>query len=437
MIVLIKKLLIVISMGLFLSNSHADSTLYESDTAYLSASAKLQTAFFTHSNSWFGEAQENIGHNHDSWSEGNIEPGLKGYFNLSSSSQGYYELSYIYGKTIGDDASGLTVGLDDPGRGELEQAHIGWRSGEMFSLAKNLIDISLGQQDYIMGHGFLLAASGSAGYSNGAYWLGGRNAFADSAVVKINTGKIKTDVFRVLSRPHFGEAKDIQGVNFEYLPNKNYILGFSYLKVKQNDDASIDGADIFDFRLDIINIPSIPEFSFLAEYVKEDNGVALDSQAWYTNFAWQFKELSWQPQLSYRYASFEGDDPDTLKNEAFDPLRYGFPDWGTWFQGEIIGEYVLGNSNLNSHLLRLKAKPNKDLSLNLLYFMFLSDQPQSRGINSEHFANEIDLIADWSVNKSLSISGVLAIAMPGDGAKELTNGDNNWIQAMVYANYRF
>ena len=31
----------------------------------------------------------------------------------------------------------------------------------------------------------------------------------------------------------------------------------------------------------------------------------------------------------------------TPKNEAFDPLFLGFNDWGTWWQGEIAGEFLL------------------------------------------------------------------------------------------------
>ncbi|MFK5894547.1 MAG: hypothetical protein QM504_15105 [Pseudomonadota bacterium] len=437
MIYFIKKLFILIITASLISNSHAENILYESDTAYLSTSLTLQSAFFTQSNSWFGNAQNNIGHNDSSWWEAWIEPGLKGHVNLKSDSQLYSELSYIYAKTFGDDASGLTLGLDNPGKGKLEQAYIGWRSGQTFALANNLLDISLGQQDYKLGHGFLLWGSGSSGFKNGAWWLGGRHAFADSGVIKINTGSIKADTFRLKTRPQTGNAKDMRGVNFEYLPNKDYTLGFSYIKVKQEDKLSIDGADIFDFRLDINKLSILPGFSFLGEYVKEDNGIALDSQGWYTDFTYKFKQLNWQPQLSYRYASFEGDDPDTLKNEAFDPLRYGFPDWGAWYQGEIIGEYVLGNSNLNSHLLRIKTKPHTDLTLNLLYFQFFSDQPQSRGINSKHFADEINLISDWSITKSFSISGVLAIAMPGEGAKEMTSGNENWVLAMLYAYYKF
>ena len=63
--------------------------------------------------------------------------------------------------------------------------------------------------------------------------------------------------------------------------------------------------------------------------------------------------MPWQPTLSYRYAFFQGDDPGTIADEAFDPLFVGFYDWGTWWQGEIAGEYFLANSNSISHLARV------------------------------------------------------------------------------------
>ena len=71
--------------------------------------------------------------------------------------------------------------------------------------------------------------------------------------------------------------------------------------------------------------------------------------------AYEFTDVSWKPKLTYRYAFFQGDDPDTPANEAFDPLFLGFYDWGTWWQGEIAGEYFLSNSNLKSHLVRVHA----------------------------------------------------------------------------------
>lgn len=432
-----KKLLstssLVIAGSLLTANSYAEAVLVEDESTFLSASLTTQAAFFTQNNSWFGNAQGNIGQASSSWWEVHLEPGLRGHFKLPSNSQLYYELSYIYAKTIDDDAAGSQ---DNPGKGDLEQAYIGWSSGNLFA-AKNLIKLSVGQQDYKLGHGFLLWSGGSAGGKNGAFWTGGRHVFADSGILRVDTGTVKGDLFRLRNRPQSGFSMDLRGANIVYLINKNHHAGFTYIHVKQENNPSIDGADIFDFRVDLDAVSVLPGFSMLAEYVIEDNGDLLDSTGWYAQFAWQFKEFNWQPQLTYRYAALEGDDPDTLKNETFNPLRYGFAGWNTWYQGEIIGEYVLGNSNLNTHMLKLSAKPDNDLTLNLFYFQFDSDQPQSRGISSKNFADEINFIADYSISNSFSVSAVVALAKPDDGAKEMTNGDDNWLLGMIYAYYTF
>ena len=116
-----------------------------------------------------------------------------------------------------------------------------------------------------------------------------------------------------------------------------------------------DGLNVFNVRAYTAPVQSAPDLSFEFEYASERNGDALDSNAWTLQGAYELSAGRWTPKLSYRYAFFEGDDPDTTANEAFDPLFLGFYDWGTWWQGEIAGEYFLSNSNLVSHLVRAHA----------------------------------------------------------------------------------
>ena len=113
-----------------------------------------------------------------------------------------------------------------------------------------------------------------------------------------------------------------------------------------------DGLDVYNVRAYTAPFPSFKALSFEAEYALEDNGDALDSTAWNVLVAYQL-EMAWKPKISYRYAFFEGDDPATPENEAFDWLLTGFYDWGAWWQGEIAGEYFVSNSNLISHQLRV------------------------------------------------------------------------------------
>ncbi len=112
-------------------------------------------------------------------------------------------------------------------------------------------------------------------------------------------------------------------------------------------------------------------------------------------------------------------------------------DWGTWFQGEIIGEYVLANSNLFSYLVGLSTKPVKTLDMHLFYYHFNIHQPESLADNvtAHSFADEVDLILDWQVFDSFSLSAVLAVAIPGEAARQFTGGGQTWFHSMLYASW--
>ena len=140
--------------------------------------------------------------------------------------------------------------------------------------------------------------------------------------------------------------------------------------------------------------------SFELEYAKEDNGDLLDSNAWNALVAWQF-ETAWKPKISYRYAVFEGDDPNTAENEAFDGLWTGFYDWGAWWQGEIAGEYFASNSNLVSSQLRVHAKPNDAIGTGLILYDFTLDNTESAGITSDNLAHGARLVHGLVVERQL------------------------------------
>jgi hypothetical protein len=72
-----------------------------------------------------------------------------------------------------------------------------------------------------------------------------------------------------------------------------------------------------------------------------------------------------KPYLSYRYSVLLGRPTRPLsENETFDPLFYGMSDWGTWYQGEIFGEFAASNRNLTTHTLRLRVEPIDTVKVN-------------------------------------------------------------------------
>jgi hypothetical protein len=146
-------------------------------------------------------------------------------------------------------------------------------------------------------------------------------------------------------------------------------------------------------------------------------------------------ENSWMPVFSYRYAHFDGDNPATPIDERFREIAYGYTDWGTWYQGEITGEYALGNGNLDSHMLRAQAQVQDDVAVNVFYYNFSLDQPESFGVSSDDWGDELNFIVDWQASDHLLVSGVIAALFRGDGAEEFAGGSDDWYHYMLYFSY--
>src|SRR4029434_11119178 len=115
-------------------------------------------------------------------------------------------------------------------------------------------------------------------------------------------------------------------------------------------------------------------------------------------------------------AGVEGHDPSTEKNEGFDSLLPGFYDWGTWWQGEIAGEYFVSNSNLISHQVRLHLAPTEAIGTGLIFFKLLADEAAAFGpqVTSSDVAFEMDWYLDWKINENFTLSVVGAYANPGE-----------------------
>ncbi len=182
------------------------------------------------------------------------------------------------------------------------------------------------------------------------------------------------------------------GANYELAMGESNTIGATYLGLTSDSLPNRDGMSVYNLRAYLSPFKRLAGLSLGAEYANEDNGSALSSTAWMAQAAYELGSVDWKPKVSYRYAYFKGDDPSTEKSEAFDPLFLGFSDWGTWWQGEIAGEYFLSNSNLISHTVRLHFTPTESLGTGFLGFVFQNDQPASFGPNvtSKNIASELD-----------------------------------------------
>lgn len=410
---------------------------HSANGSFLQATLGLDLAFFSQNNAWYGNDKAVLkGQRVNSWWESLIRAGLEGHLVLPNTQSLYAGIDVIQANTFGGiDADGTNSGMGDVRWLGIDHAYVGWRSGTLFgSLGQDFLDLSFGRQMYTVGTGFLFASEGGAGFRRAAYYLGGRNSADYAAIARMKSGPWSGDLFYFKENSVSPDNTRAGGGSMQYAVADSATFGGSF-SVIESDLPDRDGMQVLNLRGSIrpfalANGPTmLRPLTLDGEFVCEQRDNDLPSGfGWYAAVSYQWSEVPWKPELTYRYASF---------NEHYDTLFYSATDWGSWFQGEITGEYDLFNSNLDSHMLRLKIQPMEPLTLNLFYYRFNLHDPGFSGARSSHYADEWNLTADWTVNRHLTVSLAGALAIPGNAATALLGGNHNWTATMVMVTVRY
>jgi hypothetical protein len=406
-------------------------------------------AYFAQNNAWYGRSTANLGRHSDRWAEGYLTPGLTGELSLGDRGRARAGASVVGAFTRDTDAAGSNVDDHTPTDLALDQAWLAWSSGPLLAdaLGEEAVDLSVGRQDFELGSGFLIWEGTTNGGDRGAYWLAPREAYRMTGIARIEAHGFIGRAFYLQPDDEPDTDTRLLGLDLEHAlaggacsPDAEVTncLALGYYHIVSSDLDSRDGMNVFDVRGDARPLAALPGLELAGELAYEKNGSDLEAYGWYGAIGYAADGLPWSPFLSYRYAFFSGDEGGSRgKSEAFDPLFYDGPDWGIWTQGEILGEWVLGNSNLIAHTVRLEAWPHDRLRLTALYYRFLLDDPGSAGVDDHAFAQEINLIADYGVNVNLGVGVVGAVSLPADAAKQLTGGDDTWSELIAYATVSF
>jgi len=414
-----------------------------------------------------------------SWFEGYLMPSTRFVFGERGFGSFYGTVAPVFALTRGEgDVAGFT---DSPSWDiDVEELFLGWSSGDLWP-GPNSIDLSLGRQEFHIGDEFLIGNGNFDAERDGIYWLGPRRAFERAAILRlgtapafgsrrgfalergVDTDPVRGDLF-YLEGDRDLESTELVGGNIEYASARwlgrweNFYLGgresgrlgLTYLRV-------LDSDELFKFRkgMNVINVwanqvrvlegvRSVPDVFLWAGYAREfgDDDVEIDAFAWYVELAARFERLlPGAPSLRYRYSHYSGDaDPSDATSRGYDPLFYGFTPnrgtpYGTWYQGEIVGEYLLFNTNLRAHTVNLNfwlepGSRGKELSLGLIYYDFSLDAKQFRGVRveSRDFARELDVVALWKRTffgkLYTELSSVVAVAWPGEAAQQAFGDDD-------------
>lgn len=436
---------------LVVNGSRAEISLLPEESEHtLNFSLEAAAGYFNTRNTNFGAGRIDLRNEENTgdarWWEGYIKPALDAAYHLEAG-RIYGGVALVGTLTGGDgDAGGYTNAGDDDI--DLERLFMGWNSANLLadSLGEDALDISYGRQDFHIGDGFLIYDGNVDQFGKGAYWLAPRTAFKQAGLIKVNTQPMRGDLFYLKSDKD-QDHTELGGINVEYAPENLGVFAVTYLHIFDSTPFFHDnrqGMNVLSLRVDELTPPAVPNLSFWAEYVSQtgsnDDG-KIDASAWYLEARYSIPDWPWAPSLSYRYAAFSGGGVDSDKRRNFDPLFYGASErgWGTWVQGEITGNYLLFNSNQRNHAVHLTASPSESLNLGLIYYRFFLDKNHYYGtpVTDDHFDDEINLYADWTINDHASLSAVYGVAFPGEAAEQVFGDDKNYhlFQIALYLNF--
>jgi len=377
---------------------------------------------------------------------------------------------------------GRSTTSDAPQHAALEDAVIGWHSGDLFadSLGEDAIELSGGRQAFVLGDSFLIGAGVVNGFGRAAFYLQPRASFDRAAILKLDLSPVRAKLFHLENRvdqdlmlgfdqpktKFFGldlalyeaseeepglktpgekqaptaaqavqttrvkkEIPDLWSAGFDFLHvyNADSTPGtFSFPSGEPSSTLSIfgnrNGVNVYSGYLAGSFFKFDPDIRFHSQFALQRND-AVDRQvkaaAWYVEPGYKFSALPLTPQLNLRYAHFSGDpNPQDRLKQTYDPLftTGGDRGFGSWFLGEIFGQYISPNSNLNVAMAHLKFSPLDPVEAGLIYYDFHFDQTAQFNnpiITSRNAAQEVDFYCVWSAAEWLTVSGVLGFAVPG------------------------
>lgn len=408
----------------------------------------LQTAGFAEVNAGFG-GEWAVGPVAESerYFEHASEVGVDARAALGRSGTLRARLSGVFSMTGGGVDAGASNAADINTQAyTLEDASLSWESGELLpALGANALELSVGNQRYQVFDGLLFWIGAQTGGRRGALWISPRKDFRETAIARLRWRDLTVEGF------HLGYDDDpdsdtrLAGGRVELATKEKLVpaatVGISYFNVYASEDRARDGLGAFYAYQSLTPLAGLPALGWQASLVVQGNSerAGLSHAIGYALApSYRFGSLPWAPALGYRFASFGGGE-----SRSFDPLFGGLSEWGSWFQGELLGEFVLPNSNLDSHMVRLALRPHEGVELFLLYFKFLlSDRFQSLGpipkrVTSSALADEIDVILQVTPASWWSAVVELDVAIPDDGFREAVGGSATWLNSMVYLRFHF
>jgi hypothetical protein len=454
----------VVAAGLFISTVYPDAALASNDNPKIDYGLTAGFSSMTINNTHFGMGQSGVSYlpNDIARSEAYIAPSATLLWKTADSGTIYGGLRGVGSITRGDgDSWGLTAGEHhifqigpygpyiDHEEGEkrsylnVDKIYLGWKSGDNISFLDNDgLDISVGKQNFQLGDGMVLTdGNDEASPHKGIYWLDPRQAWNNSAIVRLKSLPYQLELFYLQSNTYIKDEdpiadiyKDsILGGNFELVDKKLGKVGVSYFNITSSNNPERDGLSVTGIHGRGNPVSTLHNLELAGEVDFQKNNkspITRDAHAWFAEAKYFMPSLPWYPTLGYRYSSFSGDKAGTTKNENWDWLYNGSTErgFGYWYQGIVVGTYETRLSNLDTHFVNLTLiPPIKGSWMKVFYYNYQFNDPSTSAIthttvSSNKFASEWDFILGYSPTQKVDYMLIYGNAKPAQGGIDRVSG---------------
>lgn len=421
--------------------------LYTSDRGTAVAILRGGLSSFSSSNTWFGNAplftqgnplaRDPAGAGTYSWFDGYLELGLAGITQVDTLPL------YVYGGITNVVSTTLQPDLfesSDRIFSSLEDLYGGFVYGYRTDDSRFGINLSAGRQDYRISNGLLIANGAGNGSDRAAILSNPRTAFENTVIGRVIWDNLRLEGFYLDPNelPTLDTQTKLVGASFEYNDNQSVQVGLSYINIPNSNFSYFTVSDVFSReglnviypRVRFTNPFGINGLWLQGEYAHQWNSnFDMAANAAWGQIGYTIPDLPWAPTLSYRYAYFSGDNPNTLAFERFDPLLSGgSPD--TWIQGANLVK-IYQNSNLITHQAVLRLRPSQRFDLSLQYIYLAAPQLNNLGgtqalsfLESSDIGQEIILTGRYNLSRNFLIYASGSIAFPGAAIQQAV-GDNS------------
>lgn len=440
-------------------------TIYEKNGTYLRFKLDILNLYYGNNNAWYGQPGLMLAGNplvqgtpsgagYDDWVEGYVHYGIYGITPVSESLYFYGGLSAI---TSGSTGQELFTNRSRSYTG-IEDAYIGLIGGRTDAEGNRLsYNLSFGRQRFTLANGFLIANTAANGANRAALQANARWS-ADLlalAQFRYNTTKLEFFYLDPDELPVVDSKTTYAGVNLEFQPAANLNVGLSYVTAPESNfnyfspvgaiAGTRDGLQVYDARFSYTpNGAGAPGFFFGGEYaIQRNRNFDMDARAGWAEIGYSFPQARWSPTISYRYAHFTGDDPNTATYERWDPMLSG----GTgeqWVQGANHFK-VVQDSNVIAHRIQARFRPHPKFELVPQLWAFYADETNNIGgnpalstLNGTEYGFEANVTGKWFVNRNVYVHGHVAYTWPGSATKAALGGNaDGWLSTMLFVRYAF